>query len=371
MIGAVCGFAAGLLLDSALLQTLGVSSLVLLGAGYLAGRYREGAEISNSLIPPLLAGALTTAAAAGFAAIQLMLGVRHAGQPPGPAGDLRPGPAGGAADDPDLSADPLGPAPGDRRRLRRARRRRSPITRGASRRGPGARAPRQARGGGLADVRRARATPDAGAVRAARGDPQRPRAGDVLDHLLPPLVPAGAVGRQVPEAGREQPGPRDHRAGAARRDPRSQRPRPGRQPHRAGAPAPADRAAALAPQAPAGVRAARPGDRHVARRDPQAAPPADQGAAGEPGDPEARRRLRPRLLPAREPGPVPRGERAAASTSATTRTAAWRRRSSATCARSPRSSSRRPATRASCPATRSASRGSRTPTTTSCGASTA
>jgi rod shape-determining protein MreD len=33
MIGAVCGFAAGLLLDSALLQTLGVSSLVLLGAG--------------------------------------------------------------------------------------------------------------------------------------------------------------------------------------------------------------------------------------------------------------------------------------------------------------------------------------------------
>jgi len=75
MIGAVCGFAAGLLLDSALLQTLGVSSLVLLGAGYLAGRYREGAEVSSSLIPPLLAGVLTTAAAAGFAAIQLMLGV--------------------------------------------------------------------------------------------------------------------------------------------------------------------------------------------------------------------------------------------------------------------------------------------------------
>ena len=76
MIGAVCGFAAGLLLDSTLLQTLGVSSLVLLGAGYLAGRYREGAEVSNSLIPPLFAGVLTTAAAAGFAAIQLMLGVQ-------------------------------------------------------------------------------------------------------------------------------------------------------------------------------------------------------------------------------------------------------------------------------------------------------
>ena len=76
VIGAVCGFAAGLLLDSALLQTLGVSSLVLLTVGYLAGRYREGAEISNSLVPSLLAGALTTAAAAGLAAIQLMLGVR-------------------------------------------------------------------------------------------------------------------------------------------------------------------------------------------------------------------------------------------------------------------------------------------------------
>jgi rod shape-determining protein MreD len=75
MVGAVTGFAAGLLLDCTLLQTLGVSSLVLLGTGYLAGRYRERAEISNSLIPPLLAGGLTAAAAASFAAIQLMLGV--------------------------------------------------------------------------------------------------------------------------------------------------------------------------------------------------------------------------------------------------------------------------------------------------------
>ncbi len=75
VVGAVCGFAAGFLLDSILLETLGVSSLVLLGAGYLAGRYREGFEISNSLTPPLLAGALTALAAAGFSAIQIMLGV--------------------------------------------------------------------------------------------------------------------------------------------------------------------------------------------------------------------------------------------------------------------------------------------------------
>jgi rod shape-determining protein MreD len=75
VIGAVFGFAGGFLLDSALLQTLGVSSLVLLGVGYLAGRYREGFEISNSLVPAVLAGVLTLGGTAAFAAIQLMLGV--------------------------------------------------------------------------------------------------------------------------------------------------------------------------------------------------------------------------------------------------------------------------------------------------------
>jgi len=75
VIGAVCGFGAGLLLDSILLQTLGVSSLVLLAVGYLAGRYREGFEISSALTAPLLAGALTALGALGFSAIQLMLGV--------------------------------------------------------------------------------------------------------------------------------------------------------------------------------------------------------------------------------------------------------------------------------------------------------
>ena len=75
VVGAVCGFVAGLLLDSLLLQTLGVSSLVLLSIGYLAGRYREGVEITSAWIPPLLAGGFTLLAAAGFAAVQLMLGV--------------------------------------------------------------------------------------------------------------------------------------------------------------------------------------------------------------------------------------------------------------------------------------------------------
>jgi rod shape-determining protein MreD len=75
VVGAVCGFFAGLLIDSLLLHTLGVSSLVLLSIGYLAGRYREGFEIRGAVVPALLAGGFTLLAAAGFAAIELMLGV--------------------------------------------------------------------------------------------------------------------------------------------------------------------------------------------------------------------------------------------------------------------------------------------------------
>jgi rod shape-determining protein MreD len=75
VVGAVCGFATGLLVDSVLLQTLGVSSLVLLTMGYLAGRFREGFELEGVLVPAALAGALTVVGASIFAAIQLMLGV--------------------------------------------------------------------------------------------------------------------------------------------------------------------------------------------------------------------------------------------------------------------------------------------------------
>ncbi|HEX6117395.1 MAG TPA: rod shape-determining protein MreD [Solirubrobacterales bacterium] len=75
VVGAVCGFALGLLTDSLLLQTLGVSSIVLLTVGYLAGRWRESFDITSSFVPPLLTGALALFGAAMFAAIQLMLGV--------------------------------------------------------------------------------------------------------------------------------------------------------------------------------------------------------------------------------------------------------------------------------------------------------
>ena len=75
LVGAVCGFLTGFLLDSALLQTLGASSLVLLSVGYLAGRYRESFEITSRMSAALLAGGFTLLAATGFGAVQLMLGV--------------------------------------------------------------------------------------------------------------------------------------------------------------------------------------------------------------------------------------------------------------------------------------------------------
>lgn len=75
VVGAVCGFAGGLLLDAALLQTLGVSSLVLLSVGYLAGRFRETSEEVGRWTPALVTGILALVGAAAFAAIQLMLGV--------------------------------------------------------------------------------------------------------------------------------------------------------------------------------------------------------------------------------------------------------------------------------------------------------
>jgi rod shape-determining protein MreD len=75
VVGAVGGFFAGLLLDSVLMQTLGTACLALLTAGYLAGRYREGFEISNSLVPALIIGGVTVIATALFSALQLMLGV--------------------------------------------------------------------------------------------------------------------------------------------------------------------------------------------------------------------------------------------------------------------------------------------------------
>jgi rod shape-determining protein MreD len=75
MTGAVAGFSIGLLVDCLLAGTLGASSLVLLGIGYMAGLFRERFEIHSALVPPLLCLALTLVAGLGFAVVELTLGV--------------------------------------------------------------------------------------------------------------------------------------------------------------------------------------------------------------------------------------------------------------------------------------------------------
>lgn len=73
--GAVAGFAIGILAASLVAETLGGTSLVLLGIGYLAGLFRERFEIHSALVPPLLCMGLTLVAELGFAAVELTLGV--------------------------------------------------------------------------------------------------------------------------------------------------------------------------------------------------------------------------------------------------------------------------------------------------------
>jgi rod shape-determining protein MreD len=74
--GALFGFGVGLLVDVALLQTLGVSSLVLLGVGFWGGRLREILRDPEATLLPLAVGALgTLLALVGFSLIQFLLGV--------------------------------------------------------------------------------------------------------------------------------------------------------------------------------------------------------------------------------------------------------------------------------------------------------
>jgi rod shape-determining protein MreD len=73
--GATIGFLLGLVADMALLQTLGVSSLLLIGVGYLAGRYRELRDATHKMVPPLGGFVATLAYAASFSLVQFLLGV--------------------------------------------------------------------------------------------------------------------------------------------------------------------------------------------------------------------------------------------------------------------------------------------------------
>ena len=74
LLGSLAGFWAGLVLDFAALETLGLSSLLLTLAGYWSGRFGEVTS-SRSAHPPLVAAALaTTGVAVGGAILHFMLG---------------------------------------------------------------------------------------------------------------------------------------------------------------------------------------------------------------------------------------------------------------------------------------------------------
>jgi rod shape-determining protein MreD len=73
--GATFGFVAGLFVDMALLQTLGLSSLVYIACGYGAGRLRELRD-PQAGATPLIVGALATAVATiGFSIMNFLLGI--------------------------------------------------------------------------------------------------------------------------------------------------------------------------------------------------------------------------------------------------------------------------------------------------------
>jgi rod shape-determining protein MreD len=73
--GATVGFLLGLVADMALLQTLGVTSLLLIGVGYIAGRYRELRDATHKMVPPLGGLIATLCYAAAFSLVQFLLGV--------------------------------------------------------------------------------------------------------------------------------------------------------------------------------------------------------------------------------------------------------------------------------------------------------
>jgi rod shape-determining protein MreD len=74
--GAVFGFSVGLFVDLALVQTLGVTSLLYIAIGYAAGRLRELRDPAHGLVP-LAVGAIATAVGTiGFALMQFLLGVQ-------------------------------------------------------------------------------------------------------------------------------------------------------------------------------------------------------------------------------------------------------------------------------------------------------
>jgi rod shape-determining protein MreD len=75
LVGALSGFAVGLLVDLALVQTLGVTSLLFTLIGYWAGRLRELRDPQAALTPLLVGAGASAASLVGYSLIEFMLGV--------------------------------------------------------------------------------------------------------------------------------------------------------------------------------------------------------------------------------------------------------------------------------------------------------
>jgi rod shape-determining protein MreD len=79
-LGALTGFAVGLFVDLALLQTLGLTSLIFTLIGYWCGRLRDRSMIAQhdpqAALAPLLVGALASGLSlVGYSLMEFMLGV--------------------------------------------------------------------------------------------------------------------------------------------------------------------------------------------------------------------------------------------------------------------------------------------------------
>jgi rod shape-determining protein MreD len=73
--GAIMGFGTGLLVDTVLFQTLGVTSLLYIAIGYWSGRLFELRDPSHGLVPMGVGAAATAFAGLGMALVQFLLGV--------------------------------------------------------------------------------------------------------------------------------------------------------------------------------------------------------------------------------------------------------------------------------------------------------
>jgi len=73
--GAAVGFAAGLLIDIALFQTMGISSFLFTLAGYFSGRYAEGVDPASWFPPIFIVFVSTLVVQTLHAVIMFLLGI--------------------------------------------------------------------------------------------------------------------------------------------------------------------------------------------------------------------------------------------------------------------------------------------------------